>query len=206
MQVWRKNLSVFKDQLENHWYTCIMTLFQPTKTWVWHTSMFVFPFFPIEYVMQHWKEDFMFGYQFLNGCNPVVIQKCTTIPTKFPVTHEMVADCLERDLTLEEELKVNTQAGLKISTTCLIRTAISSTYFPFKLISVFSLWFTGRKLIHRRLWDNGRHISKCDRPVHRAVLGCTYLSAVQEQPEQDSSNRHTGIYLGMQHDTNQYLH
>ncbi|KAL4640662.1 arachidonate 5-lipoxygenase [Arapaima gigas] len=58
-----------------------------------------------EYVMQHWQEDFMFGYQFLNGCNPVIMEKCTKIPDKFPVTHSMVESCLERDLTLEEEVK-----------------------------------------------------------------------------------------------------
>ncbi|XP_066549511.1 polyunsaturated fatty acid 5-lipoxygenase [Amia ocellicauda] len=58
-----------------------------------------------EYVMQHWQEDFMLGYQFLNGCNPVMIKKCTELPKKFPVTHEMVEFCLERNLTLEEEIK-----------------------------------------------------------------------------------------------------
>lgn len=48
----------------------------------------------------------MFGYQFLNGCNPVLISKCTKLPDKFPVTHEMVSVSLERELTLEEEIKV----------------------------------------------------------------------------------------------------
>ncbi|XP_056386362.1 polyunsaturated fatty acid 5-lipoxygenase isoform X2 [Hyla sarda] len=60
-----------------------------------------------EYVMQHWQEDFMFGYQFLNGCNPVLIKKCKKIPENFPVTHEMVECSLERNLTLEKEMEQN---------------------------------------------------------------------------------------------------
>uniref|UniRef100_A0A8C5I2D9 Arachidonate 5-lipoxygenase-like n=1 Tax=Gouania willdenowi TaxID=441366 RepID=A0A8C5I2D9_GOUWI len=59
----------------------------------------------IEYVMQHWKEDSMFGYQFLNGCNPVLIEKCFKLPDKLPVTHEMVSSSLDRNLTLEQELE-----------------------------------------------------------------------------------------------------
>lgn len=53
-----------------------------------------------------WMEDRMFGYQFLNGCNPCIIQRCTELPSNFPVTNEMVKNCLDRGMTLMEEIKV----------------------------------------------------------------------------------------------------
>ncbi|KAI2645874.1 Polyunsaturated fatty acid 5-lipoxygenase [Labeo rohita] len=59
----------------------------------------------LENVIQNWNTDYMFGYQFLNGCNPVMISKCVELPDNFPVTHEMVEGSLQRGLTLDEELK-----------------------------------------------------------------------------------------------------
>ncbi|ROJ36103.1 Arachidonate 5-lipoxygenase [Anabarilius grahami] len=58
-----------------------------------------------ENVMQDWSKDYMFGYQFLNGCNPVMIRKCMNLPDNFPVRHEMVDGFLKRGATLEEEIK-----------------------------------------------------------------------------------------------------
>ncbi|KAL0615839.1 Polyunsaturated fatty acid 5-lipoxygenase, partial [Plecturocebus cupreus] len=59
----------------------------------------------VERVMNHWQEDLMFGYQFLNGCNPVLIRRCTELPEKLPVTTEMVECSLERQLSLEQEIQ-----------------------------------------------------------------------------------------------------
>uniref|UniRef100_A0A3P9L0K4 Lipoxygenase domain-containing protein n=1 Tax=Oryzias latipes TaxID=8090 RepID=A0A3P9L0K4_ORYLA len=43
-----------------------------------------------DYVMKHWREDAFFGYQFLNGVNPMMIRRCKTLPSKFPVPSNMI--------------------------------------------------------------------------------------------------------------------
>uniref|UniRef100_A0A8C7Q947 Uncharacterized protein n=1 Tax=Oncorhynchus mykiss TaxID=8022 RepID=A0A8C7Q947_ONCMY len=58
-----------------------------------------------EYVSEHWKEDDFFGSQFLNGTNPNVIQRCTTLPPNFPVTDEMVQPFLEDGSSLATEMQ-----------------------------------------------------------------------------------------------------
>ncbi|CAB4019149.1 allene oxide synthase-lipoxygenase -like, partial [Paramuricea clavata] len=52
-----------------------------------------------------WMKDEVFGFQFLNGCNPCVIERCSQLPKNFPVTDVMVKKFLDRDMTLTEEIK-----------------------------------------------------------------------------------------------------
>lgn len=65
-------------------------------------------FFPciLEYVQAHWKEDAFFGYQCLNGCNPLIIKQIHCFPTNLAVTSEMLTDFLPEGSSLEQELEV----------------------------------------------------------------------------------------------------
>nr|XP_015195984.1 PREDICTED: hydroperoxide isomerase ALOXE3-like isoform X8 [Lepisosteus oculatus] len=56
------------------------------------------------YVQKHWEEDWFLGYQCLNGCNPVVVQRCCQLPPNFPVPSCLVNPFLEAGSTLEKEL------------------------------------------------------------------------------------------------------
>ena len=58
------------------------------------------------YVASRWEMDVEFGRQMLNGVNPVVIQKCTSLPSTFHVANVMVKGFLNRGLTLEQEMEV----------------------------------------------------------------------------------------------------
>jgi len=54
---------------------------------------------------ERWKDDRFYGAQFLNGCNPDTIKRCTELPSNFPVTQEMVGNLLDAGNTLEQAMK-----------------------------------------------------------------------------------------------------
>ncbi|KAJ0055989.1 hypothetical protein NL108_017220, partial [Boleophthalmus pectinirostris] len=56
-----------------------------------------------DYVYKNWREDDFFGYQFLNGLNPNMIQRCSSLPVNFPVTDDTVS--LEGGAKLTDEMK-----------------------------------------------------------------------------------------------------
>ena len=56
--------------------------------------------------MKHWKEDWFFGYQVLNGSNPRMIRRCRMLPSNFPVSGEVVQAFLSPNTNLDKELKV----------------------------------------------------------------------------------------------------
>ncbi|TSL04289.1 Hydroperoxide isomerase ALOXE3 [Bagarius yarrelli] len=60
------------------------------------------------YVHAHWKEDAFFGYQCLNGCNPLIIRRIHCLPPSLDVTSQMLKDFLPEGSSLGEELEKGT--------------------------------------------------------------------------------------------------
>lgn len=54
----------------------------------------------------HWRDDSFYGAHYLNGCNPDTIKRCTEIPSKFPITQELVANLLDEGDTLQGAIEV----------------------------------------------------------------------------------------------------
>ncbi|KAK2827188.1 hypothetical protein Q7C36_018114 [Tachysurus vachellii] len=61
-----------------------------------------------KYVQAHWKEDAFFGYQCLNGCNPLIIRRIHCLPPNLAVTSQMIKDFLPEGSSLEQELERGT--------------------------------------------------------------------------------------------------
>ena len=59
------------------------------------------------YHASRWTSDEEFGRQVLNGVNPIMAERCITLPPNFNVTNGMVKNLLCRGLSLEEEIKVS---------------------------------------------------------------------------------------------------
>ena len=55
---------------------------------------------------ERWMDDAMFGWQFLNGCNPNSVRRCEVLPENFPVMETMVTGFLDRGKSLGNEMKV----------------------------------------------------------------------------------------------------
>uniref|UniRef100_A0AAV2KF02 Uncharacterized protein n=1 Tax=Knipowitschia caucasica TaxID=637954 RepID=A0AAV2KF02_KNICA len=55
-----------------------------------------------DYVMQNWKDDSFFGFQFLNGVNPNAIKRCSQLPSNFPITNWMLMDCVSAGWTVSQ--------------------------------------------------------------------------------------------------------
>ncbi|KAG9338983.1 hypothetical protein JZ751_024381 [Albula glossodonta] len=60
------------------------------------------------YVQAHWSEDSFFGYQCLNGCNPMMISQVHSLPPNLPVTTDMLRPFLPQASSLELELERGT--------------------------------------------------------------------------------------------------
>ncbi|KAM9348490.1 polyunsaturated fatty acid lipoxygenase ALOX15B [Symphorus nematophorus] len=60
------------------------------------------------FVQTHWMDDWFFGYQCLNGCNPLLLRQTRLLPPNLAVTSEMLRPFLPEGSSLEQELQKGT--------------------------------------------------------------------------------------------------
>ncbi|XP_073415816.1 polyunsaturated fatty acid lipoxygenase ALOX15B-like isoform X5 [Dendrobates tinctorius] len=105
-----KETHVFR--VDDSWYVLYVhvtspngKLYQfPMYQWISSQTNVVVPH-GIDEVSRIWNEDSFFGYQYLNGVNPMLIKKCTKLLENFPVTSSMVASSLGTSTDLEKEMQ-----------------------------------------------------------------------------------------------------
>ncbi|XP_070773472.1 polyunsaturated fatty acid lipoxygenase ALOX15B [Enoplosus armatus] len=60
------------------------------------------------FVKAHWMEDWYFGYQCLNGCNPLLLRQTRLLPPNLSVSSDMLRPFLPEGSSLEQELQKGT--------------------------------------------------------------------------------------------------
>ncbi|XP_038564779.1 polyunsaturated fatty acid lipoxygenase ALOX15B isoform X2 [Micropterus salmoides] len=60
------------------------------------------------FVKTHWMEDWYFGYQCLNGCNPLLLRQTRLLPPNLSVSSDMLRPFLPEGSSLEQELEKGT--------------------------------------------------------------------------------------------------
>ncbi|KAG8008381.1 Arachidonate 15-lipoxygenase B, partial [Nibea albiflora] len=60
------------------------------------------------FVKAHWMEDWYFGYQCLNGCNPLLVHQTRILPPNLSITSDMIHPFLPEGSSLEQELQKGT--------------------------------------------------------------------------------------------------
>uniref|UniRef100_A0A3Q3WN32 Lipoxygenase domain-containing protein n=1 Tax=Mola mola TaxID=94237 RepID=A0A3Q3WN32_MOLML len=60
------------------------------------------------FVHAHWMDDWYFGYQCLNGCNPLLLRQTRLLPPNLAITSDMLRPFLPGGSSLEQELQKGT--------------------------------------------------------------------------------------------------
>uniref|UniRef100_A0A672YF86 Hydroperoxide isomerase ALOXE3-like n=1 Tax=Sphaeramia orbicularis TaxID=375764 RepID=A0A672YF86_9TELE len=60
------------------------------------------------FIQAHWKDDWYFGYQCLNGPNPLLLRRIHLLPANLSVTSDMLRPFLPEGSSLEQELQKGT--------------------------------------------------------------------------------------------------